>query len=70
MASDDRAPGLAVPSFCPASEITGINLQSPLFGCSLRRSVIFHDCAMSRDIFKESTVARSIPMGMSRDGRV
>jgi len=57
MASDDRAPGLAVPSFCPASEITGINLQSPICSDALYGDRSYFTIArVSRDIFKESTV--------------
>ena len=57
MASDDRAPGLAAPSFCPASEITGINLQSPLCADNLYGIRSYFTIArVSRDIFKESTI--------------
>jgi hypothetical protein len=57
MASDDRAPGLAVPSFCPASETTGINLQSPLCVDNLYGIRSYFTIArVNRDIFRESTV--------------
>jgi hypothetical protein len=51
MASDDRAPGLAVPSFCPASETFPI--------CSDSLSGIrsyFTIARVSRDIFKQSSI--------------
>ncbi len=51
MASDDRAPGLAVPSFCPPSE-TPSECSDTLAG---DRSY-FTIARVSRDIFKESTV--------------
>ena len=38
MTSDDRAPGLAVPSYCPAT-------LPDLFRQSLRRPLVLHDCA-------------------------
>jgi hypothetical protein len=49
MATDDRAPGLAVPSFCPA---TSLICADNLFG---DRSY-FTIARVSRDIFKESTI--------------
>jgi hypothetical protein len=51
MASDDRAPGLAVPSFCPVSETFPI--------CSDNLSGIrsyFTIARVSRDIFKQSSI--------------
>jgi len=49
MASDDRAPGLAVPSFCPDT--------SPICSSSLYGDRSYFTIArVSRDIFKESTV--------------
>jgi hypothetical protein len=56
MASDDRAPGLAVPSFCPASE-TSSNLPFPLCADNLSgiRSY-FAVARLNRDIFKQSSV--------------
>jgi hypothetical protein len=52
MASDDRGPGLAVPSFCPPSE-AGLSICSDnLYGV---RSY-FTIARVSRDIFKQSSV--------------
>jgi hypothetical protein len=57
MASDDRAPGLAVPGFCPASEITGMNLQFPLCADNLSGIRSYFTIArLNRDIFKQSSV--------------
>jgi hypothetical protein len=51
MASDDRAPGLAVPSFCPPSET-----PSECSGSLAGDRSYFTIGRVSRDIFKESTV--------------
>jgi len=51
MASDDRAPGLAVPSYCPLSEIPSFCADN-LYGI---RSY-FTIARVSRDIFKQSSV--------------
>jgi hypothetical protein len=51
MATDDRAPGLAVPSFCPPNETSSI-CSDNLYG---DRSY-FTIARVSRDIFKQSSV--------------
>jgi len=51
MATDDRAPGLAVPSYCPPSETSSI-CSDNLFG---DRSY-FTIARVSRDIFKQSSL--------------
>jgi hypothetical protein len=51
MATDDRAPGLAVPSFCPPSETSSI-CSDILYG----DRAYFTIARASRDIFKQSSV--------------
>jgi hypothetical protein len=56
IATDDRGPGLAVPSFCPASEISS-DLPFPLCADNLSGTRSYFTIArVNRDIFKQSSV--------------